>query len=193
MKRMWMGACVAAAMVTASIPARANVGFAWYDDIGLNTVSGGGAYTAGKTVLTYLSTDTNVNHTGVPFQSTYGDDVFFKASATISDGYYDTGVITQAGDASVGKFVYAVALDLPFASFTDLASIPGGTKWGVSDMGYKGSGSNPTALVKTDTEPATTPLDLYGNNIELIPEPASAALLVLGGAAAFWRRRRNRR
>jgi hypothetical protein len=165
----------------------ADTEFRWFDVAGSVTP----AFPVNRTVLTYITTDTNiglVQPSGTPFLSSYdsGDDNFFTAKATINaPDIYWTDYMFNSGDSFVGKYAYAVLVDLDFASYAGLGSIPNGTQWGVSTLSEK--------IVKIDTEPATTSQDFTGGSINLIPEPGSAALVLFGAAAAFWRRRQNRR
>jgi hypothetical protein len=161
--------------------------FQWYSED--NTVSGVGSWPASRTVLTYFSNDTNVNHTTTPFLNSYGDDIFYQAASTTDAGYYDT--VSLNPDSSYdGKYLYAVVLDLSYPSFTTLENIPIGTKWGVSVMGYEAGSTDPSPLAVTGLGP---PQQFAGGPVGMIPEPGSAVLLVVGAAAAFWQRRRSRR
>lgn len=156
--------------------------FNWFD-FG-NTVTPG--FAVGRTILTYTSTDASVGlaTNGTPFLTTYGNDAFYTGTVSIiAADFYLSGNLDQAGDSLVGKFAYVVLVDMPFASFTDLASIPGGTKWGVSAM-------SPSAIIKIDTDPPGTTQSFNGGNVQIIPEPASVALLLFGVATAVWRRKR---
>lgn len=153
------------------------------------------------TVLTYLSNDTVVNAlsfvsgVNLPLNSVYGDDVFYKALANNLLGRYSTAYMNESDDSVVGKYVYAIVLDLPFSSFTSLSAVPIGTYAAITGIGT--ISSSITDITKTDTVPPTPPQSFNGGDIrttlQVIPEPGVAGLVALGAAVVAIRRYRARR
>ena len=111
-------------------------------------------------------------------------------------GRYATSLYEIPGNDYVGKFVYAIVLDMPVASFTTLSAVPVGTYYGVTTIGQV-SGV-PTPLVAFDSfNAAATTLSYNGGNVvtnlRVIPEPAGAGLILLGAGVLAIRRYRARR
>ncbi|MDZ4200482.1 MAG: hypothetical protein U1E27_14500, partial [Kiritimatiellia bacterium] len=162
--------------------------FRWFGSGVTASYSGSGnPFPVSYTVLAYTSADATINYDAMnPFQTTYGNDVFLGATSNIvSAGYYLTSYITSANDSLVGRYAYAVLIDLPYASFSGLGSIPIGTWWGVSAI-------SSSSILKTDDDPPNSPQDFNSGHVTLIPEPAAAGLAIFGVAAMFLRRRKMR-
>ncbi len=145
------------------------------------------------TVLTYLSQDQIIEFdTGSPLSLTYDDDIFHSAMANTFDGQYWTASYYEADSAYVGYYLYAVTLNLPFASFTDIASVPVGTFYGISALGQDSTApGSPGAL---SAIPPAAAQNFIGGAIQttfqvIVPEPAQFILTFLAATGIFYRRR----
>jgi len=182
-KKMFLGAGCAIAI---AISAFGSTSFSWSSLSPATYAGTTDSFPLGYTVLTYTSADTNINYDALsPFQTTYGNDNFFTATSNIfTSTFYITGYMENSDDSLVGRYAYAVLLDIPFSSYSGLASIPVGTKWGVSAISQ--------VIVKQDGDPPGSPQDFNGGPVEIIPEPAVTGLALVGLVTAAVRRRRMR-
>ena len=102
-------------------------------------------------------------------------------------GFFITDFMTeeQPDNFAVGQYAWAIVLDLPFASFTDLASINNQIFYGVT------AGVSPQ-INNLDTTPAGTAQSFTGfsaQTMQQIPEPSVFVLMGLGGLLVMIRRR----
>lgn len=144
------------------------------------------------TVLTFLSGDAVIDFDPLsPLASSYGSgagaDVFLRAqNNTSTSSRYSTNTPSLAGNDLVGKYVYAVVLELPFSQFVSIATVPAGTYFGISQMGYTQTSGvgNPAPIQQfSATDPTTVGLYRGGpvqTSLQVIPEPAGATLIVMG-------------
>ena len=143
----------------------------------------------GATVLTYISTDTVVDAQSevsggkLELKSSYGDDAFYLAQSNVGlVGRYITPFFSDPTDTAVGKYIYAIVLDLPFASFTSLNAVPGGTRMAISSMGMITGSVKPVEQTSVPLPPP--PQSFNGGDLrtslQVIPEPAGATLIVMG-------------
>lgn len=193
---------VVAALAASTAVSHAASSFRWFPGANsLLNASSNPIAANNATVLTYLSNDTTVNALsavsggGLVLQSSYGDDTFYKALANNLLGRYSTAYMNESDDSVVGKYVYAIVLDLPFSSFSTLAAVPVGTPLGISGIGKIASST--TTVAKLDITPPLPPQSFDGGNVQttlqVIPEPAVAGLVALGAAVVAIRRYRARR
>ena len=178
----------------------AAIDYRWYDNTGSNLVDNDdNAIAAGDaTVLTYISEDGSIDFDGsVPLSSSYGNDVFHRSRENLlSDGKYLTSFVDESPTSHVGSFIYAVILDLPYADFVDLASVPAGTYYGLTSLGDDPAiDGSPNGLTDTEgTNPAQT---FVGGDVQtsfqVVPEPGQLLLLLVSLAfCAVGNRRRAR-
>lgn len=188
-----------------AVHSQADVKFRWNPPAGsLKNNAGSDIAANNYTVLTYLSGDTVIDfpNNGVllpSYGSGSGADSFigFGATNPAVNGRYTTPYYNIAGqDATyVGKYIYAIVLDMPLASFTTLSAVPAGTYYGVTTIGHVFG--VPTAIVAFDSfNAAATTLSYTGGNVQttlqVIPEPAVAGLVALGAVVVAIRRYRAR-
>lgn len=150
------------------------------------------------TVLTYVSQNTTIDFdTTVLLTDSYGDDAFHSAMGNSgpppagTGGLYWTAFESELESPFVGYYIYAVVLNLPLADFTDIASVPAGTYYGISEIGQDSANLGvPMALAAIPPSPAQS---FYGGNVQtiyqVIPEPSSLFLLGLGALMLMKRRR----
>jgi len=106
-----------------------------------------------------------------------GAPVDFKTS--ILKGYVSAGVVTFPKPQGTAVFVQMRAWNAPNATYEAAMGAAGG-KWGFSNT-----------ISVTLAESPTPPPDLVGlQGFQLIPEPSTIALALLGAAALLLRRRR---
>ncbi len=194
----------------------AKTDFCWYDQFNeLKNQNNQGILIGDATVLTFVSEDSTtvgawnaVSDGKLILQNEYGNDAFYLGKGTIDyDGYYLTEWMTDDTGAHVGKYIYAIILNFPFANYSALgsteaerfANIPrNGTVYaGITAMGD--IAGTVTALVDTGGIPPAPPQSFHGGNVitnlQIIPEPSSAGLLfgTAGVLAAVVGRRIRRR
>lgn len=182
----------------------ADVKFRWNPPAGsLKNNSGSDIAVGGATVLTYVSGDTVIDFpsNGI-LQASYGSgagaDSFIGVgvgNAALA-GRYITPYYDIPGNDYVGKYVYAIILNMPASSFTTLSAVPVGTYYGVTTIGKIGGVDTPLVAFDSFNAAATT-LSYTGGNVQttlqVIPEPAVAGLVALGAAVVAIRRYRARR
>ncbi len=142
------------------------------------------------TVLTYITTDTTVDAIvaggKLDLRETYNDDYFYMAKQNNNRGYYNTGMMLQNDDSLAGKYIYAIVLDLPFASFTSIADLPkdGSILAAVSVIGSGTVGGAPKPI--SALPPVAPGESFFGGserlitNLQVIPEPTGVALMLMG-------------
>lgn len=157
--------------------------------------------------LAFWSPDTTVGFNPAAPESPLGGDIFLGARNMNLLGTAH-GRITGYGagdfflessyglppDAFVPGYVYIAFFNFPFASYTGAGSIPVGTYYGIAPTPIYGGPLR-------DADPASGPppppdsVDYRGisyvANMVVIPEPASALLLLIGSGAVCWFRRRR--
>lgn len=205
--------CVTIAAISSRAQDIPGINFRWYNDDNYPLTNRLGEE-IGKhqaTVLTFLSSDTTVNAwsavagSKITLENAYADDFFFMSRGnSIDPGYYDTQFMQEKPTTNIGKYVYAIILDYPYASFlalgsTDaerLANVPrnGSVYAGITEMGNEGG--PPIALANAEP-PWGVPQSFRGGpvqtSLQVIPEPSSLVLIFgAAGASGLWRRLRRR-
>lgn len=198
MKKSILAAIVAGGLLflgSTNTDAQVVTSFRWFNSTaGSLTDNMGNNFAAGEaTIVTFLSTDAVVDFdTAIQLQNTYGNDSFYTALPNLSTGRFWTDFMAnEVGDPNiVGQHVYALVIQMPFASFTTLAAVAPGTYYNVVS-----TTSGPLADLNTD--PAGTPQSFNPGSLQttlqVVPEPGTIALLVLGvtmlGARRFLRKK----
>lgn len=153
------------------------------------------------TVLTFLSENDQIEfNTQSMLTDTYGDDFFFASSGNGANGFYATPYMMDAENDYVGYYAYAVVLNLPYSTFTDVYESDF-SKLPHDGSIYFGVGLMDGPLVQVDEVPpphVPQQQELTGGgdivtSYQLIPEPGGVALLALGGALAVYVRGKKRR
>ncbi len=155
----------------------------------------------GATVLTFISDNTTIDAFASVSGGTLvlldsygsGDDVFYKALTNERAGRYETVLMSEAGDQLIGKYAYAIVLDMPFSTFSttyggSIANVP---KNGTVYAGITSVIGGPIASSEFVTQSFNG-----GNvvtNLQVIPEPAGVGLILAGVGVLAIRRYRARR
>lgn len=160
--------------------------FAWTPDDTPSALAWDGSdLPAASTVLTYLTSElSSLNFDPlIPLQNSYGSDFFYSANSSglgFGPGSYSTA--NMSDDLSIeGLNAYVVLLDLSFSDFTtiygsDVTQVPLGTYFGYSSIvagPITDRGDPPQAGQEFD-------VGVIQTNLQVIPEPGTIALAILG-------------
>ncbi len=193
-------------MLLAHAPAFANTQFRWAissnntlkDENGQNIGSGN------ATILTFTSNNTSVDAlvsgTQLILQNTYvPDDSFYKALANSTTGYYNSAYMEEQNNNLVGKYVYAIILNMPFATYQSLGGLNNVPRDGTIMAGITSMGTISSVITPIAEAPPYPAQSFTGGpiitNLQIIPEPSSVGLLCGAAgvlAAAVGRRIRRR-
>ena len=193
------------ALSSVALTASADVSFKWSALANEALNSSGSALGGGKTVLTFLSTDSTINFdTSIALQSTYGNDFFVHADTTpaapVGNGRYTTSTMTlgAAGNGAgsyVGYTAYFVLVDTAyFLGITPesiaIAAASATIKYGVSTAG------SPTLNWYDNPSPQTPQVYDVGvvqtsQTVVGVPEPSTVALMLAGLGIVAMRMRRK--
>lgn len=166
--------------------------FRWQNTSAGSVTDNGGNNIDGGVALYYLTDDSTIDFNASALLSeSYSDDFLYDVQETGSGAF--TGRLpgsyvteTDSGNNYQGYQSYLIVLDMDYDSFTSVGNVSTGT--------YYWIGSLSAELV--DPDPPNTPQDFNPGSIQtstqVVPEPATALLLVLGGGLAWLIRLKQR-
>ena len=154
----------------------------------------------GATMLTYISNNSVIDALSqisggkITLLDTYGagDDNFYRALTNERNGRYETVLMNEAGNGLIGKYAYAIVLNMPFSVFS---TTYGGLIANVPKNGTIYAGVTPVIggpIDSSEFSPQAFNGGAVVTNLQVIPEPAGVGLILLGAGMLAIRRYRMR-
>lgn len=174
------------------------IAFRWLSSPSTALNSGGTSLASGQTLLTFVSSDTNISWSGTSWtdgdaNNTYGalaagGDYFLYATNTVSSGTYTVGATFTQNPSSYATYhAYVVLLDYSFANFVaNNYQVPDGTTYDILSSSWYLRDSPTPSQNFLSTEILQTV-----STISVVPEPTTIALVATGMGVVLIRRRRK--